>query len=220
MTKIKHLFIVLTLSVLTLSAKSQDLNTDLQNLFADTIGSSNMVYAPFFARKLTGNADEAGLLGFYNFNNNVAAGIGIAHLWQPSGGQASSTFTLSVGLSLRADIYPLKVFGLTNFAVEPFGITAVGTPVNGENHGNLMNANRIGAAVQIYKFNAGKNIITFNAGAFYGNQTGTGYFDGNYAGGFTAGGWSSADGSILKTAGLDQFEESGGMVALTGNVSF
>jgi hypothetical protein len=162
------------------NARAQTFQDDLNNLWKDTLGSSNMVYAGFAERKLTGNADSAGLIGAFNFNNNFAIIGGINHQW--ARGQAGSTYNISGGIQLQLRVYPLHAFGFTNFYIVPFGVTAVGTPVNGDNGGNLMNANRAGANIPIYTWTINKNPLEVSAGGFYGNQTGTGKYDGNWAG--------------------------------------
>lgn len=182
------------------SAKAQtNINSALQVIWDDTLGSSNMVYAPFFERKLTGNADGVGILGLYNFNENVAAGAGLVHQWQPSGGQAASTFSLSANIQLKYTINPFSALGWTWFQPTIFAGSAVGTPLNGDNHGNLMNNNLAGAVIPIHTWMVGKATITIAVEGFYANQTGSGYYDGNWAGGGPAGGWNT-EGSLPAAA--------------------
>lgn len=174
-------------------------NDIAQAAWDKSLGSSNMVYAPFFERKLTGNADGAGVLGLYNFSDNVAAGIGFLHQWQPSGGEAASSFSIAANVQLKATINPFSAIGWTWFRPTIFGGTAVGTPLSGDNHGNLMNNNLVGAVIPIHTWTVGKAVITVAVEGFYSNQTGSGYYDGNWAGGGPAGGWST-DGSLPAAA--------------------
>jgi len=162
------------------ASKAQSISTDLSNLWADTLGSSNMVYAGFGERKLKGNADSAGVIGAFNFNGNVAAIGGIGRQWMKGG--PAITYTISGGLQLQAKIAPLKSFGLTNFFVNPFVASVIGTPMNGQNGGNIMNGNRVGAQIPIHTFVINKNPLGISIGGFYGNQTGTGPYNGNWAG--------------------------------------
>jgi hypothetical protein len=171
----------------TLPLPDSGISADITGLYNDTIGSTNFVYAPFYERKLTGNASKAGLLGAYNFNNNVALVGGFAHQWSPD---AANNFTLSGGVQLQARIYPFKNFGWTNIYVNPFVATVIGTPLNGGNGGNLMNCNREGLYYQLYAWKFTANTLSIDGGIYYGNQTGTGSaFDGNWMGGFFAFAW-------------------------------
>lgn len=163
-----------------------------QIIWDDTVASSNTVYSPFFGRKLTGDADEAGVAGLFNFNGVVAAGLGIVHQWQPNGHNAASTYNFSATLQIKETVRPLETFGETNFAFTVWGSTAIGTPFSGDNDGNLMNANCVGLVVQIWSWNIGSGAnekqITLDVDGFYQNQTGTGYYNGNWIAAGPAGG--------------------------------
>ena len=196
--KISRIILILALAILALSipavCRAQSISTDLSNLWADTLGSSNMVYAGFGERKLKGNADSAGVIGAFNFNGNVAAIGGIGRQWMKGG--PAITYTISGGLQLQAKIAPLKSFGLTNFFVNPFVASVIGTPMNGQNGGNIMNANRVGANIPIYTFTINKNPLEISAGGFYGNQTGTGPYNGNWVGVDLAANYGNAGASV------------------------
>lgn len=181
-SKISNILVITVTALLALAgvSRAQSVSQDLSNLWNDTLGSSNMDYAGFGERKLKGNADSAGFIGAYNFNGNVAAIGGIDH--QCMKGGPAATYNLSGGLQLQAQIAPLKSFGLTNFFVNPWVASVIGTPMNGQNGGNIMNGNRVGAQIPLHTFIINKNPLGVSLGGFYGNQTGTGPYNGNWAG--------------------------------------
>ena len=173
------------------TASAQNFQQDIANIYADTIGSTNSTYIIAGERKLKGNANKVAALWLYNANDNVAAGAGIAKEWSPNGSAPSASYNLTVGIQLSAAIAPLNLFGITNKFARPFVADFVGTPFSGQNSGELMNASRAGVDVHIYKWNINKNPLLLSAGGYYGNETGTGYYAGNWAGGYLRVSWGA-----------------------------
>ena len=154
---------------------SQELNL-MQQFYDSTIGTSNGVFVVTAARKLTGNANRFSLDYLYSFNQNAALVLGIDDI--RSGGYSQANI-LKGGLNLKADIYPLKNFGVTNFFVTPFAFALAATPVNGtDNNGGI--GQLAGAGVS-WEHSFTKN-LSMDLGAFYENSTGESQFNGNWAG--------------------------------------
>jgi hypothetical protein len=147
------------------------------------IDSTNMAVAGFYGRKLTGQGSVAGALVSYSLFQNMALIAGAEHLWGASGTNTAQNFTLSGGISLNAsfDVYTNKSFRIT---LNPFGMSLVGSPLNGANSGNLMNVNRIGADIDLLPI--GGTGWELCLGGAYGNRTGDGSYNGNYGDVFLA----------------------------------
>jgi len=177
--------------------QAQTIPQDLSNIYNDTLGSTNSTYVVFGERKLTGDANKVGGLWFFNANDNVAVGGGVAREWTPNNSHAPASFNLSAGIQLSMAIAPLNAFGITNKFARPFAGTFVGTPFSGENSGDLMNANRAGVDFHIYQTKLGKNPLILSGGAYYGNETGTGYYSGNWAGGYLRLSWGTISTATL-----------------------
>lgn len=191
MKKLKSFLIGAVLAAAVINLRAQSFQQDVANLYDDTIGSTNSTYATFAERKLTGDAWKAGGLWFFNASDIVAIGGGFAREWTPNNSTAPSSFNLSAGIQLSVAIAPLNVFGITNKFARPFAGSFVGTPFNGNNSGNLMNANRAGADVRFYQFNTLKNPVIISGGGYYGNETGTGVYAGNWAGAYLRVSWGA-----------------------------
>ena len=165
-------------------AQAQSLSQDFKNIYNDSLGSTNSTYAFFGEKKLTGDAYKIGGVWLYNANQYIAAGGGIAHEWSPSGAAPSANFNLTVGVQFSMAIAPLSVIGYTNEFAHPFVGTFVGTPFSGQNSGSLMNSTRTGCDFHFYQFAIRKTPVILSGGAYYGNETGTGYYAGNWVGGY------------------------------------
>ncbi len=189
----RHPFLILALCLcaFVVQSQAQTVQKDLGALYADTLGSTNSTYVVFGERKLTGDADKVGALWFFNANDNIAVGGGVAREWTPNRSAAPASFNLSAGIQLSISIAPLNAFGITNKFARPFVGTFVGTPFSGQNSGNLMNATRTGADIRIYQFDLKKNPLIISGGGYYGNESGTGIYAGNWAGGYLRISWGA-----------------------------
>ncbi len=180
---------------LAMVAKAQDFQKAASDLWNSSLGSTNMTYGVDFERGVTGDANKATFFGLFNANKNIAAGGGIAHEWSPNNSSVGADYTLSIGVQFSVAIEPLSNFGITNVVLHPFAANFVGTPFHGDNSGNLMNAARVGAYINIWEWQLARNPLSLNAGGHYGNETGTGYYARNYAGGFLSVSWGAIGGA-------------------------
>lgn len=143
-------------------------------LYSAVTTSTNLAIAAFYGKKTTGRDNVAGALVSYDLLSNMALVVGGEHLW---GETNEASFTVSGGLQLHAD-RSFSPFGHTNLlTVGIFGMTLIGTPLNGDNNGNLMNVNRVGGDIRLAQFGGGWELLL---GAAYGNRTGTGNYNGNW----------------------------------------
>ena len=186
MKKLKLLIGAVFLAAVINTQAQTNIANDFENLWKDTAGSSNAVYAVAGERKLTGDAWKVAAVGLFNINDYAAAGIGVAHEWTPSHEAAPNSFNLTVDFQAQLPFTPFANFGWTNFILTPFAFAGTGTPFAGQNQGNLMIVTRAGAHLDIYAFKIKSAPVTIGAGGFYGNETGTGYYQGNWAGGYVS----------------------------------
>lgn len=158
-----------------LPVTSQEVNL-MQQFYDSTIGTSNGVFVATAARKLTGNANRFSLDYLYSFNNNAALVLGIDDI--RSGGYSQANI-LKGGLNLKADIYPLKNFGVTNFFVTPYAFALAATPVSGtSNNGGIGQLAGTGIA---WEHSFTKN-LSMELGGFFENSSGEGTYSGNWVG--------------------------------------
>lgn len=152
-----------------------------QQFYDATIGNSNGVFVATAARKLIGNANRFSLDYVYNLtpeNPNATAGL-ILGIDDIRAGGFSEANVLKGGLTLKANVYPFKNFGATNFFVTPYVFALIATPTQGT--GNNGGIGELDGAGISYEHWFGKN-VSVEAGAFYENATGEGQFNGNWAG--------------------------------------
>lgn len=148
----------------------------MQQFYDATIGTTNGVFVFTGARKLTGNANRFSADYVYSFNNNAGLLLGFDDI--RSDGKSFANI-LKGGITLNADIYPLKNFGATNFFLKSYAFALITTPVDGtSNNGGV--GQLAGAGVS-YEPQFTKN-LSGEIGAFYENSTGEGQFNGNWAG--------------------------------------
>ncbi len=152
--------------------------SDALSVFGRSVAqSTNLAVIGFVGKKLTSGSNPdyvAGGLVSFNLMKNLALVGGAEHLW---GETNSASFTLSGGIGLNASFNVLSNSWL-NLNLNPFAISLVGSPLNGANGGNLMNVNRLGADFDIHTFQDGWVV---SIGGAYGNRTGCGLYDGNWA---------------------------------------
>ena len=186
--KLNLLTIGLALIVLLIAAvaNAQDTNqigsftpaeTGLMQQFYDsTVGTTNGIFVVTGARKLVGNANRFSLDYIYSFNGNAALILGYDDI--RAGGYSQANI-LKGGLNLKADIYPFKNFGATNFVLTPYAFALAASPVNGtSNNGGI--GQLVGGGVS-WEHSFTKN-LSLELGAFYENSTGEGLYNGNWAG--------------------------------------
>ncbi len=118
-----------TITVTNPAPAMPSFSAGLQQIYDSVAVSTNYALAFGGGRSTTGNKN----LGFadyvYNVSQNVGLVVGYDYLWTAKKyGIASQANLIKGGISFSALIYPLKNFGLTNFAVMPFanGLVATG----------------------------------------------------------------------------------------------
>lgn len=128
-------------------------------------------YAPDAPTKFGG-----GVLGLWNINNNVGAGMGVDYLgqlWMPS-----------ADVQLKVPIHPLSFVGLTNFTATPFVIGGVAIPLAGAKQDNrgVAGIAGAGAAVDVCKLWGGE----VSVGGAAVEWSGAGDYSGRHFEGFLA----------------------------------
>jgi hypothetical protein len=181
----KYLIAIMALLVATVSQAqtnsiplpaSTEYSSLVQQLYDDTIGTSNGVFVVTAARKLTGNANRYSVDYIYSFNDVAGLILGVDDI--RSGGYSQANI-LKGGLNLQANVYPFKNFGLTNFFVTPYAFALIATPTGGtSNNGGI--GQLTGAGVS-FEQKLTKN-LSLEVGGFYENSTGEGSYNGNWAG--------------------------------------
>ena len=184
----KHIITIIAalfVAVLTSSAQTTNQTPDLisgqygglaQQLYDDTIGTSNGVFVATAARKLVGNANRFSVDYIYSFNDVAGLILGVDDI--RSGGYSQAS-VLKGGLNLKAKVYPFKNFGATNFFVTPYAFALIATPMGGtSNNGGV---GQLAGAGVAYEHWFSKN-LSLELGGFYENSTGEGQFNGNWAG--------------------------------------
>lgn len=155
---------------------SSEYSSLAQQVWDDTIGTSNGVFVVTAARKLTGNANRFSVDYLYSFNSIAGLVIGIDDIRSGNYSQAS---ILKGGLNLQANVYPFKNFGVTNFFLTPYAFAVVTTPMGGtSNNGGIGQLTGTGVSFE-QKFS--KN-LSLEVGGFYENSTGEGAYNGNWIG--------------------------------------
>jgi hypothetical protein len=188
MKTMKHLIIgaiavcvALTTSVVV---HAQSVGQDIENIYNDTLGSTNGAAAGFFGKSLNKSDTYcAGAIYAFNITPQGGAAVvgGLDRLFTTSGGTQPDNFTISGGFQLATSLTPLSKFGYTNFVVRTGVATLVGTPMSGSNGGDIMNLNRVFGYTDIHTWMLAKNPLVLSLGAAYGNRTGAGsQFDGNW----------------------------------------
>lgn len=143
---------------------------------------TNLAIAPYGTYVVQPKKFGYGLAVAYNFNlsQTIQAGpiIALDHV--------DNFLGFSGGITAQATIHPFASLGATNFAIVPFAISAVGTPLagSGSSNGGLETENSGGLLVNFGHVLGGH----FFAGGTYGTRTGAGAYSGPYIHG-TAG-WS------------------------------
>lgn len=144
---------------------------------------TNIAIAPYFtyAPHAQNGASKVGggVLGLYNLNQNIAAGIGVDWLGQ---------FTMVSGnIQFKVPTHPLAYFGAPNFTVTPLVGAALGTPFsgNGNENNNITTMQIAGADIRLPW-----QVLTGNigVGGAWVNVTGTKDYNGGTFRGFFA--WS------------------------------
>jgi len=139
-------------------------------IFNDVKGATNYgifpyaTYAPSAPKKLGG-----GILGIYDVNKYVGAGIGIDWLGQFS--------MVSGNVELKLPLAPLAAWGYTNFVATPFALAGVGTEFSGtggSGSGSISTIQDIGGNLQVGHLWSGR----FDVGASWGQWTGSSPYDG------------------------------------------
>lgn len=143
-----------------LPALNPSLSGGLQQIWDATATSTNFAVAVGAGRGLKGDKNLAFADYCYNLNNNVGLILGYDAI--RAGGTTTYSFVKG-GLQLKADIYPLKNFGLTTFKVTPFAALLI-------NSGSG-NVGQIVVAGASHRFTLTKN-WGLNLGGFYENRTG------------------------------------------------
>jgi hypothetical protein len=149
-----------------------------QQAYDATVGTTNGIFVFPVARKMTGNVNRGGFDYIYSFNSNAGLVLGGDVTW--GNGRQTSANILKGGIDLKADVYPFKNFGATNFFVTPFVSVLIATPLNGtSNNGGIGQLTVTGAS---YEHSFTKN-LSLEVGGFYENVTGEGGgLDGNWLG--------------------------------------
>lgn len=150
----------------------------LQELYDSTIGTTNGIVVFGAARKLTGNVNRGFVDYIYSFNANAGLVLGVDTTWGT--GRDTTANVVKGGINLKANIYPFKNFGATNFFVTPFVSVLIATPLDGtSNNGGIGQLTVTGID---YEHAFTKN-LSGDIGLFYENVTGEGSgLDGNWAG--------------------------------------
>lgn len=155
-------------------------SSGLQQIYDAATSSTNFGLVTGYARSTTGNRNVGFAELGYNFDSVQALGlvIGYDYCWtSKQSGIPSQANLVKGGIQLKADVKPLKQFGLTNFTVTPFGFALVAS-----GNGNVSEIIGGGAKTTVATFKG----INLNLGVLYENRTGAGYWDGRYLGGFFA----------------------------------
>lgn len=175
MTKIKLLIVLATLSLGLVSVSAQtgtnapSIWTDLEQVGLDLYNASptNLGFYPYGTYVLSAHKAGGGLALVYDVNPTDTLKVGVL-----AGVDYIDQFLgLNGGVQISLPIHPLARYGLTNFAVVPVAISALGTPLQGtSNNGGIETINSAGLALEFGHFLGGR----FSAGGLYGTRTGAG----------------------------------------------
>lgn len=138
---------------------------------------TNFAVAPYGTYVVDKKKFGFGLAGVYNVNNYFGAVVAVDYVDQFLG--------VTGGIQLQLPTHPLAHFGLTNFMVMPFVISAVGTSLQGGGSGNggVQTINTAGIDTHFGHLWGGQFLV----GGAYGTRTGAGAYSGGYLNGFI--GW-------------------------------
>lgn len=141
--------------------KDPTISGGLQQIWDAAAGSTNFAVAIGGGRGIKGNKNLAFADYVYNISGNVGVILGYDAL-KVDGGATTYNFVKG-GLQLKADIYPLKNFGLETFKVTPFAAILMSS-----HSGNVGEVVVAGAS---HRWALSKS-WGLNVGAFYENRTG------------------------------------------------
>ena len=164
-------------------ARSQSIPTYISAI-ADNMITNGAVAIEGGKSLVKADTYQVGALYIYNITSNGSVGVigGIDRLFTTGGTRMpSDTFTLAGGIQLSTKIAPLKFIGYTNLLVTTGVASLVGTPMSGQNGGNLMNLNRVFAYADLFTFHVNKQPVVLSVGPAFGNRTGAGsQYNGNW----------------------------------------
>ena len=150
----------------------------LQELYDSVTVSTNYAVALGAGRATTGDRNLAYADYIYNVSQNVGLVIGGEHLWtSKKAGIPSQSNVVKGGITLSAQIYPLKNFGLTNVCMTPFanGLVATGG-------GTASTIVTVGDKINLATF-SGWNL---GLAGMYEKRSNAGYWTANYVCGMLA----------------------------------
>jgi len=144
----------------------------LQMIYDSVTVSTNYAIATGYGRAATGNRNLAFADYIWNVSQNVGLVAGYDYLWtsKASGVHAQANLVKG-GVSLSADLHPLKNYGFTNFIVTPFANSLVAS-----GSGGVSEVVTVGGKTVVATF-SGWNL---NLCGFYEKRIGSGYWDGAY----------------------------------------
>ncbi len=137
----------------------------IQQIYDAALGSTNFAVAVGGGRSLKGQYDIVFADYVYKFNENVGALLGFDDIAENGNFTTDEIVFVKGGLSVKADIYPLKNWGLKDFHVTPFGALLMSSG-NGR-------VGQIEVAGVNYHIGIAKGWY-FNLGGFYENRSGDG----------------------------------------------
>ena len=141
--------------------KDATLSGGLQQVYDSLAGSTNFAIVISGGRGVKGDKNLAFADYVYNLSGNVGLVLGYDAI-RASGNNTTYNFVKG-GLQLKADIYPLKNFGLTDFKVTPFAAILMSS-----HDGSVGEIIVAGAS---HRWALSKS-WGFNVGGFYENRTG------------------------------------------------
>jgi hypothetical protein len=137
----------------------------LTTAWGDFKGATNYAIAPYATYAQSAPTKfGGGILGIYNVNNYVGAGIGLDWL----GGFSMVSGNIQLKLPINAGQF---VAGWTNLTVTPFALGGVGAPFTGSSGASMIED--VGAYVQFGHLWGGQFVV----GGSYGKWLGSGPYD-------------------------------------------
>lgn len=146
----------------------------LGQVWSDLSTATNIAVVPYAAYGLNNHKLGGGVLGLYNFNNYVGAGIGVDYVGEFS--------MVSANIELKLPMRPLAPFGLTNFVATPFVFSGLGTPFSGSSGSGVSTHLGAGANFDVTKLWGGQ----LSVGAAYVTRSGAGLYSDKYVEPFIA----------------------------------
>lgn len=139
---------------------------------------TNFAIAPYATYAVDAKKFGGGIAGVYNVNNYFGAVVAVDYI----GGQFLG---VSGGIQIQMLIHPLSSFGVTNFSLTPFAISAVGTSLQGGGGGNgaVQTIETAGLDAHFGHLWGGQFLV----GGAYGTRSGAGAYSGGYINAFI--GW-------------------------------